>query len=409
MDSQTFKILAYNLAALEESFAKLARKAKKLGLEAPAFKVLRYIPEFTNRLAVPAETIPAKYEIEVSGEFPKMSGWNFVGTIEHTEHGNVLRAFPNEEISEAYRMAKPTCDHCETQRNRKDTFLVRNEAGELKRVGRACIKDYLGGNSPAQIAYMATLLKEIRLLDEERRTSSGDFGIDTVEYLAFCLACIEFDGYYVSKSKVLDGHPGEATSQKAILNMMKTKDRDFQPSKEQIEEAIKLLDWTRSLEANGSFEANLKIVAQKDLLKSRDLGFIACIPVTHARKLDLLKKREVQEDQRKEQAAISQHFGELKKRAYFDLTYTRSVSFDSEFGRTYIHMFQDSAGNAAIWKTGNSSPVVENGYMEEFKPNQTYRIKATVKDHTEYKGLKQTVLTRATVDPVNTPQQTKEY
>lgn len=59
------------------------------------------------------------------------------------------------------------------------------------------------------------------------------------------------------------------------------------------------------------------------------------------------------------------------------------------YGETnYIHKFVDEHGNTIIWKTSS---------FQEFKPGMTYTIKGTVKELSEYKGDKQTVLTRCKV------------
>ncbi len=398
MENQTYHILAYNLPALEEEFTKLIKKAKKLNVAPPSYQVIKYVPSFVDRLTVPPEVMPARYEISVSGEFPKMSGWTFVGIIEHTEHGNVLRSIPSEEVPEELRTAKPTCDHCQTKRKRKDTFLVRNDHGELKRVGRSCIKDYLGGKSPEDIAYSATLLKALRDMEERECKSSGKSGYDVIEFLSFCVACVEYDGFYLSKTKARE-QGGDPTSDKAIREMHK-RDKDFKPTEDHVSEAISLLEWARNIEPSNSFEHNLKVVVQKDLLKSRDLGFIACVPTTYKKACGLLEKKKLIEEEIKDKIVNSDYFGKIGKREYFDLEFKYKVSFDGTFSRTHIYFFEDGEGNVALWKTSNPSPITINGFLDSFSKNVLYRIKATIKDHDIYRGIKQTILTRASVDPI---------
>jgi hypothetical protein len=50
------------------------------------------------------------------------------------------------------RSVDPTCDHCQTNRQRKDTFVVRHEGGEEKLIGRQCLKDFLGHASAEALA-----------------------------------------------------------------------------------------------------------------------------------------------------------------------------------------------------------------------------------------------------------------
>lgn len=397
MEEQTYKIYACNLAALDEQFRKLSKKAKKLGVEAPSYNIIRFIPEFVDRLTVPVEVIPARYEISVSGEFPKLEGWDFVGTIEHTKHGNVLRAFPGKEIPEDYRSFKPTCDHCETQRNRKDTFLVENTDGELKRVGRQCIKDYLGGKSPEQIAYSATFLKVMQELEDEMSSFRGNgfSGWDTITYLAYCIASIRHHGFYLSNTKARE-EERQSTSDYAFFQMTtnESKLKEIDVSKDDIAEAYKLLEWAQNIEDKSSFHSNLKVIAHKPLIKMKDLGFVACIPTTYKRELGLIEKREA----KKKEDGNSNYFGEVGKRTIFDLVFQRTVAFNGFYGRTYLYFFRNSHGDIALWKTSTPSPVIdENGDFSEFEEGKSYKLKATVKEHSVYKGTKQTVLSRAVV------------
>lgn len=66
--------------------------------------------------------------------------------------------------------------------------------------------------------------------------------------------------------------------------------------------------------------------------------------------------------------------------------------FDSQFGVMYIYRFVDADGNVYIWKTSN--------YIADLE-KKNVNIRGTVKDNSEYKGEKQTVLTRCKISEVN--------
>jgi len=85
---------------------------------------------------------------------------------------------------------------------------------------------------------------------------------------------------------------------------------------------------------------------------------------------------------------ISKYVGTLKKREVFTLTLKKHLCFDSMYGTTHKLIFNDPEGNVLLWST-NSSHSLEEG--------KSYLIKGTVKDHTEYKEIKQTILTRCEV------------
>ena len=102
-------------------------------------------------------------------------------------------------------------------------------------------------------------------------------------------------------------------------------------------------------------------------------------------------ERLVKEQQIKAKKAISQYVGEIGTKIEIEGTYVFSGSWEQKaftgFGTVtmYAHTFKDVNGNVFIWKTQNSVP---------FHKGEPVRIKATVKDHTEYQDEKQTVLTR---------------
>ena len=107
--------------------------------------------------------------------FSASSRREFVGTIEHShEPGveNVIRNITSYKIPEKYWTAIGNCDHCKTERNRKDTYIVRNvKTGEFKQVGKRCLEDYTGLDAGIAAQY-ATYLRDLdmelqKLADKE--------------------------------------------------------------------------------------------------------------------------------------------------------------------------------------------------------------------------------------------------
>lgn len=83
-----------------------------------------------------------------------------------------------------------------------------------------------------------------------------------------------------------------------------------------------------------------------------------------------------------------------KKAARYNVPFSYTISdehpetvnvFD-DFGTTYLYKFADEAGNVFIWYA--SRPI-------ELQERMT--LKATIKAHNEWNGVKQTVLTRCKV------------
>lgn len=66
----------------------------------------------------------------------------------------------------------------------------------------------------------------------------------------------------------------------------------------------------------------------------------------------------------------------------------RVTGFESTFGYTNVYTFEDASHNLIVWKTGKGLDLEAGAYA---------RIAGTIKEHSEFRGEKQTVLTRCKV------------
>ena len=102
----------------------------------------------------------------------------------------------------------------------------------------------------------------------------------------------------------------------------------------------------------------------------------------YQRKMNQLKK----EDEQKKSCSVSQYVGEISSKVEFRPASVEFVtSSESVYGYSYLYRIKDESGNVFIWW---STRYFDNDL------NSIVSVKGTVKDHEEYKGLKQTVLTR---------------
>ena len=120
------------------------------------------------------------------------------------------------------------------------------------------------------------------------------------------------------------------------------------------------------------------------------------------------EEREKAEEERRKaeeaRKAVSQHVGQIGKRSTFTVTLEKKVSFEVPSFRGYgtdtkrIYIFSDASGNKLVWKTTSflwKDPDDWNkGSVQE---GETATIKATVKDHGDYNGEKQTEITRVAI------------
>jgi len=114
-------------------------------------------------------------------------------------------------------------------------------------------------------------------------------------------------------------------------------------------------------------------------------------------RITFAEKKEAQEKGRAKEREKQVYLGEINSRIELEVTYQNYFSFDTHYGTTYIHRFVDDAGNVLIWKTSKGLYYGVEGYDDGFEKGSRCRIKGTVKEHQEYRGDKQTVLTRCKI------------
>lgn len=83
----------------------------------------------------------------------------------------------------------------------------------------------------------------------------------------------------------------------------------------------------------------------------------------------------------------SKYFGEIGARYTLTLTVTKALVIYGNWGTSTMHIMEDADGNVFVWTTN----------AKDLRKGGTFELKGTVKDHKEYRGVKQTILTRCTV------------
>lgn len=375
MDTRSFTIPASNQKIVEEQIEKLNRRAAKLGLDAITLTWGKAILNDKDELLAPCD---------VTGPLTvSYDGWEFIATLQHLPTGeNIIRAISDEYmIPLEYRESGSACEHCNTKRYRKDTYVVRHHSGEVKQVGSTCIKDFLGGNSPDNIMQRAGFVGELISFMEwagnsPRVHDEGIFHI--VSFLAQTAACIRDYGW-LSKTKANESggtatairvqnnfslSPGEKTSVVTAA--------DKQLAKEAAEWAENISDSDAEI---SDYLYNIRAIARSGMVGWRTMGYAASIVSSYKRTQDNTE-------------ANSDHIGTIKVRQEFDLTLKRMSSGVSVYGEYHMFIFNDEQGNVVVWRASNP-PDLEEG--------KSYRIKGTVKAHTEYKSVKQTEINRCEI------------
>ena len=130
--------------------------------------------------------------------------------------------------------------------------------------------------------------------------------------------------------------------------------------------------------------------------------------------INLRPADEIERENRLRELAKFEHsewVGEPKKRTDMELTLVREHSYTRPaytYGTETVHIYEmaDDQGNCYVWKTTGYLDIEwydedDKWHCETAEPGDRVTLRATVKAHEEWKGIKQTVITRATVKKVD--------
>lgn len=357
--------------------------------------------------------------LTVEGEAPKFAGWEFIGSlspvpVENGPPENEVRATPGNSIPAEYRRRVGECDHCHTHRNRTETFVVRHENGEHRMVGRNCIKDFLGHANPHSLASLAELLSAFDRLARDAGEEDWGGGLgrapelyELEDFLAVTAACIRVDGW-LSRTAArarYDGAPATADDVLRHLNpptyggdeamrLWRAWRAERETTEKDAERAAAAAAWAKGLSEDGEgledYLYNVNLIARSGLVRGKSVGIAASIIAAY--------DKEVERRARAERRGESHHVGEIGKRMEMTVTLHKVVPIDGWEYTSYLHIMSDAAGNDIKWFASNRG---------DFEVGETYRVMATVKDHTDWKGRPVTMVNRVALAKDKPPRKRK--
>lgn len=377
-DSRSFIIPAVNKSMVEEKLEKLNKRAAKLGLSSIAVTWGKAILNEKEEMLLPCElTGPLSVSYD---------GWEFIATLQHLPTGeNIIRAITDEyEIPLEYRDSGSACEHCNVKRYRKDTYVVRHDATcEAKQVGSTCIKDFLGGNSPDNIMQRASFVGELLSFMEGARGPQGqghDEGIfHIVSVLAHTSAVIRGYGWISKSEASKNGSLATATIVEYNMRGDNTYTQ-YAVSDEDKATARAAAEWAENLSDEetepSDYLYNIRALARSGMVGWRTIGYAASIIAAYNRANNTRPTAE------------SDYVGTIKQRQVFELLVKKITGFSGHYGYTNKYIFQDLNGNIIVWLTS-----VE----QSLKEGQRYFVKGTIKAHKEFRGIRETEISRCEV------------
>jgi hypothetical protein len=390
---------------MNELVAKANKPLVKLGL--PLLVVTSVTPRKVSIVTEAGQTvhyIVYDAEITVPEELVRIAGTQVVARIENVEGLNMVTRIGGYEGNlDTYRTAAIECQHCGFKRNRKGSWIVLNTEGQQIQVGDTCVDLYFGVDV-ARI--LSTSYHVHSILDSDDWGMAGGSRKDYDDAAAFIatIAWIASTKGFVTKKQVAEQGWGMSSANYAsylchpLCPIADAKERaEYYAARQEAHEWLKatygehsvqelVMDFWMEKDNLSEFEHNCRVSILAQSLRYEGL-------VAYATKIwvDTVKKAEAVAKAALAPTAprtVSQWVATKGERIVLTLTVKNIYSYETDYGTTTMFIFNDEQGNCIVWKA-TSNPSMEVG--------QTYSIKGTVKGHTDYKGIKQTLLTRCQI------------
>lgn len=365
---------------VEKKIQSVIRQVEKYGFSASYRKIsteIKTVPYYetdgivrTKVGEVPVEVV--NYEFNMP-DF-KVGNYTPVAVIEHNvvenaDVTNMVHLINNfENAPKSWWTIDGHCDDCNDKYSRKKTvMLLNNDDGSFRQIGTSCLKRYLGITC-FNVIHNYMLVEE--LVEEELAVYGDNFNKYQSKYCRTnnYLACI-YDVY-----AKFGGYIKEKTIDEAVKL---AKDKNYIPSEESVKKAQECIEYFNNLNVDeqSDFVRNVKVTVISKYVKYWN-GYLACAPDAMIK----LKERVAKHSE----DAKSQFVGSKGEKLTVDVVVTSSIGFETRFGYSYMNIFRSTESNVFVWVTSTKS----------YSVGLKLRIMGTVKEHQEYNGVKQTVLTR---------------
>lgn len=384
---------------LQERFARLQRRALRLQLPAPRFRIVERRDE-----QVPGNTgvFRSVCIVEVQGAATKVDGYVLLAVLGHQEEGfNVIRTVATaqhaESLHERFGKVSPSCDFCHTTRQRNDTFLLWNpDERTYKQVGRNCLQFFFPSIDPNVIAEnLELLLDAVDYCEDLQAQDRDDYG-DTLHrrgsqrysvkvVLQYTCAVVRsFGGAYISRRAQEERNLSTTTADEVRLAFW---GKDKRPAVTNVDEntAEAIIAWARTeLVPSSDYEYNLQKLLSLDTVDENHVAFVVSAWASFFR----AKEREAKRQAQREEFAHSEWVGkEGEMQNFADVrVFWQKEFYHEEYGVSHLFKFITSEGNLLCAFTRSED------FVQAVKVGDTVHLRAKVKQHELYQDVKQTTL-----------------
>ena len=367
---------SWYVQAYLDKIDKANRKAKRAGLPAGFSAVI------TDTVRVTRERGGIRFDVEeqvleISGDSQSKPGWSFGATVDWSNEGGqpVLHILPTYDGPTLPRPTSKVCEHCNTVRSRKETFLVVGPDNAVKQVGRQCLTAFTG----IPLGWVS-LAQGVAASDDDDYWSSGfkvDPSFDLRSTLRLSIGLIDALGF-VSRNAA-ENSGGRSTrddfrlvwygpprgdgvwerEQQArfawVIARMAERTRG---EPEVTEEIDKVIAWGASLSGSDSdYLQNLHAVLGAERIGVRSLGYTISAPAAWRRTVEREAKRA---------AAKAERTEVVEGRRTITGTVKRLRTDDYGYGPTLKALVETEAGEVLWGSVPRSIDEVMEGQQVTF-------------------------------------------
>jgi hypothetical protein len=330
-------------------------------------------------------------DVTISGPRCAVDGWILVAKFDFMgESGGVIvsKSPGFESLAVDREIDAGRCDHCRTIRRRAVSYLVQHgDTGARKVVGSTCLPDFTGLGRDA-VAQLELRIAAFEACDDLEGSGGGFRGIDVADFLAVTSAMIRAYGWC---SKARANAEGVRSTSELVDHWLGASPKDRREGWPEVvversdrAVALRSMHWA-SQQSGSDYIDNLAVIADARWCTRRHAG-LACSMVSAW----LRHRGDLKERARRVQVNPDAVVGAAGDKIATYVEIVRSRVFSNDWGSTTQVVMTEVATGAAIiwWASGDTSDIVDG---------ERVQICATVKKLDSYKGTRQTVVTRLSV------------
>jgi hypothetical protein len=396
----TYVVRAGNVAEAARRVEKANRRLARAGVDAQLTYTLSPQRVATTTGADGVATHHAVVDLNLSAPVLCFAGWTFVATLVQEDAGFIVRTAPGQTLN-GWTPTEKACDHCGTNRARKDTYVVRNTAGQIRQVGSNCLAAFLG-ITPAGLWLLQFDAEDlIPTADTSPPGSGSDLRVPVRDTLAYALAVSDRGVTFVTRAAV------EFTGKPATVDLVKDAmmncggDREAQQWRADMHDAAQtiitddadlldhLLDLGRALDGDDDYAANMRVACSSEWVDPRTMGLLVSIIAAWQRAEAVTAKEAARAVTPK--GWLAAEGVKILDVAVIVTAVRESESYFGNVARTttILTMTATATGHELKWFAAG---------VKDFRVGDGVVIMAaTVKKHDTYRGVDQTVITRAKI------------